>query len=183
MEDTVSNQPSAFEGEKVDFLPVLRYFILFLTTQERKERTMADERLVEMLKRSVKDFGVWRVNVRHDPAEIDLSGADFSDCRLDGACLSGVNLQGANFRGAHLCGATLQDADLTRANLIGADLSGATLGGACISGADFDRANLTGVEFRGVEGLETACFCEATVEPKAQRVILAAVAESMRDPK
>jgi len=146
---------------------------------------MADARLVEMLKRTVTEFAAWRDNLKEDGphAPIDLAGADFSGCYLDGVNLFNAELVGAKFVGARLRSANLCGANLSLADFTSADLRGANLAGACVSDADFDEANLSQVQLRDVEGLETACFNGATVEPKAQRVILAAIAESMRDAK
>lgn len=145
---------------------------------------MADEKLVEMIKYAVSKFNAWQEDMRkNEPGSmVNLSGADFSVCNLDGIDLFHVVLEGADFRGASLRGANLEGACLLKAILFEADLTNARMTSACVSEADLSEANLSGVALRGVEGLESACFDGAIVEPKAQHVILAAVAESMRDP-
>ena len=152
-------------------------------TIERKFH-MADQKLVDMIKRSVEEFNAWQDDRRMENpnAKTDLSKADFSLCKLDGIDFFGANLEDAKLQGASLRSANLVGGSLFGANLMDADLTNAKFGTVCVSGADFTDANLTGVELRATEGLESACFSGATVEPKAQKVILAAVAESMRDP-
>jgi len=82
---------------------------------------MADEELVEFLKRSVSAWNEWRKEVIHggDPRRRrpDLSGANLSGASLAGANLSDANLHGANLRGADLAGADLSRATLCSANL------------------------------------------------------------------
>jgi uncharacterized protein YjbI with pentapeptide repeats len=146
---------------------------------------MADKNLVDMIRRSVSEFNTWRKNKRekNPEAQIDLSGADLSIINLDGIDFFNCILERANLRTTSLQNVNFTRASLTDATLVKARLSGAKFDSACVAGADFTDADLTRVTLRGVEGLETACFYNAIVEPKAQKIILAAVAESMRDPK
>ncbi|MFA5184944.1 MAG: pentapeptide repeat-containing protein [Patescibacteria group bacterium] len=146
---------------------------------------MANKMLVDMIKRSVVKFNAWRAKERgrNPEAVIDLSGADLSCCKLDGIDFFKCVLEHASLKNASLVKANLMGASLTDTVLIAANLTDAQIMGACVASADFTDADLTGVTLRGVEGLETACFNGAFVEPKAQQVILAAVAESMRDPE
>lgn len=75
----------------------------------------------------------------HEPH--DLTGADLSRSRFDGAILRGVTLRGASFEGS-----SLVDADLS-----GADLRGASFRNAFLNGANFTRAGLAGADFTGAE--------------------------------
>ena len=80
-------------------------------------------------------------------------GADFRDCRLDGADLRGSVLKGAMLTGASLHGVKLQSlvmsgerrmrSDLSEANLRHADLRGSDLRNASLAGADLSFADLT----------------------------------------
>jgi uncharacterized protein YjbI with pentapeptide repeats len=97
------------------------------------------------------------------------AGADFRDCRLDGADMRGIvaggamldcaSLRSANLRAlvindtrrmnADLAGASLRHADLRGADLRGVQLGGADLSFANLDGADLSDADLTGVRQAG----------------------------------
>jgi hypothetical protein len=96
---------------------------------------MANPRHLELLKRSIPDWNVWRQEDR--TIQPDLTEAD-----LRGANLKQADLSAANLTRATLCGADLFEADLYRANLLGADLSDAYLGAANLFATTLWCANL-----------------------------------------
>ena len=69
---------------------------------------MADNNMVDTIKRSLAEFNAYRA--ANPTGTVDLSGANFC-----GANLRGANLRSADLRGADLCWADLSDADLTDA--------------------------------------------------------------------
>ena len=140
---------------------------------------MADEKQVELLKRSVKK---WNLRMEQQPFEVDLENADLSGLDLNGANLREANLNGANLKGTKLEGAdlvearlkraNLERAHLTRANLKKANLSSkhsgilpeeffpkgaptnlklATLKGAIIQNADLEGSSLEGANLEGAD--------------------------------
>src|SRR5689334_20054776 len=100
--------------------------------KERDRTAVADEELVKLLKKGVKDWNQWRED--NPDKKIDLTRAD----------LSNANLSRANLTDANLSRANLTDANLSKANLISANLSGAVLNGADLGGAGLSWVNLTG---------------------------------------
>lgn len=139
---------------------------------------MANQELVEMLKRSVQEFVAWRES--NPDATVDLSGADlsnctfekcnFSHCDLTGADLRDTNCNyskftGAVLRRAKLFGTTLGFCDLDYADFAGAAVSasliqssaqdaifsGADLTASTMSGADLTRAKFDGAILDGVD--------------------------------
>lgn len=89
----------------------------------------------------------------------DLSGADFSHARLDGAILRDVSLRGASLEGASLVetdlsGADLRGASLRHAFLDGANLARAHLAEADVAGAELSRTLLADVDLSKVKGLD-----------------------------
>lgn len=73
---------------------------------------------------------------------MDLSGQNLVNARLDGADLSGANLSGAKLNGARLQGANLKDAVLTGAKIRNANLMAAVLKQASLEEADLTGAKL-----------------------------------------
>lgn len=83
-------------------------------------------------------FDLGRVST-HKPH--DLTGANLSQSRFDGAIMRGVTLREASFEGS-----SLVDADLS-----GADVRGASFRDAFLNGVNFTRAKLAGADFAGAE--------------------------------
>lgn len=128
---------------------------------------MADPGQLELLKRGVSEWNVWRrehPGIQPDLIHANLSGADLSSANLRGAFFSNANLSSANLSrtflsnanlsrvdlsSADLKGVFLSDADLYRADLINADLSHASLIGAHLSHAKFCSANLSDAKLSG----------------------------------
>jgi uncharacterized protein YjbI with pentapeptide repeats len=98
-------------------------------------------------------------DLRTDPSEPELHGANLSETNFHNANLSGVNfhevnLQGANLSDANLSwaylfGADLQEANLSNATLYGANFSKANLRDANLTGANLSESNLRGADLRG----------------------------------
>lgn len=120
---------------------------------------MADQELIELLKRDVDQWNAWREQHRErsvDLREADLSQVDLREANLSGVYLSRANLRKVNLSGAYLIGADLNGADLREANLSGVYLSGADLSGvylsrANLSGADLSEATLTRADLSGAD--------------------------------
>lgn len=72
---------------------------------------------------------------------MDLSGQNLANAKLNGADLSGANLSGAKLNGAQLEGANLKDAVMT-----GAKLRNANLTAAIMRQAELEDADLTGAK-------------------------------------
>lgn len=114
--------------------------------------------------------------------EVDLSGADLSGSKFDGALLKRANLSGAdlsrvtangtNFAKANLSRSTIEWANLEGSNFAGADLTNANFAGTDptitvpqitkLSGSDFTGANLTGANLQSVEA-KLAAFTNAAL--------------------
>jgi uncharacterized protein YjbI with pentapeptide repeats len=105
---------------------------------------MADRTQLEMLKREVSAWNVWRA------AHEDLSPS------LAEANLLGLDLIGANLAGADLRKADLRGTNLTDASLVGAHLEGATFFRAVLDRADLASAHLEGARFLTSDQLLTA---------------------------
>jgi uncharacterized protein YjbI with pentapeptide repeats len=136
---------------------------------------MADQQQLELLKRSVKEWNVWRQlqqpYFQSDPINATLSGTNLnSQPDLINATLSRTNLSHADLSYANLSMADLSMADLNYANLDRANLSEANLYEADLLSANLQdtnlsRTNLTGAHFWNtlfvridlstVKGLET----------------------------
>ena len=116
---------------------------------------------------------VWRKHDREARSEIlgaaDLSGRDFSRCRLMGMDLRGKRFDQANLERADLTTADLRSVDLSGANLRAAFLTGARLDGADLRDACLDGAFLVGAELRGANmdgvSMDGATWDQATVWP------------------
>jgi uncharacterized protein YjbI with pentapeptide repeats len=105
---------------------------------------MADDQHVALLRRSIREWNLWRAeNPRVTP---DLAGAGLRGLDLSGANLSGALLKGADLRGAVLRGCVL----------IGAELMAANFFKALLDGADLDRADLRGARFLDCAQLTSA---------------------------
>jgi hypothetical protein len=101
---------------------------------------MTDSWELALLKRSVKEWNVWR------------NASPFNGVDLYRADLSSANLSGANLGGAFFWSADLRDADLREANLYRADLRDADIRGVCFWRADLRGANLQGARFISNDG-------------------------------
>lgn len=97
----------------------------------------------------VADFSVYidksQENYKYAGVTTDLSGLDFSNRDLRGACFVGTNLQDCKFNNAKLDNATLEGADASRADFTGVsakdtNLQAAKIQSAIIENADFSRA-------------------------------------------
>ncbi len=109
---------------------------------------MADEKQLEILKKGVGDWNLWRSE--NIGVDVDLRRA---------------HLRMARLRGANLHEANLLRADLSEANLSAADLSASTLFMSNLTGADLAEADLsrsvagwtafTDVDLSRTKGLET----------------------------
>ncbi|HSN17381.1 MAG TPA: DUF2169 domain-containing protein [Gammaproteobacteria bacterium] len=86
---------------------------------------------------------------------IDLEGANFERCLLDGADLSEAKLKQARFQGARARQAHFMKTDLEGAKLSNCDLKEAFLNGARLVSADLSSSNCFGAEFLGVTVGET----------------------------
>lgn len=119
---------------------------------------MADEALLQILRRGVDEWNEWRrkfPEVRFpDLSGADLSGADLSDANLLRAKLTGARLTGTNLSRANLFGANLSETDLSRSDLTWADLTWAGLHRAKFGGSAFANTNLSRLNLGGAEGLE-----------------------------
>lgn len=74
--------------------------------------------------------------------EVDLSGANLSECDLRNAFLVRAFLTGANLEGANLAGAALSGAFLNGANFSRANLCGSSIGSSSLVETQFIGANL-----------------------------------------
>ena len=71
-----------------------------------------------------------------DLREVDLSGADFSECYIQ-----------ADFRDANLEGCRFEDANVKCSDFRGANLRNASFAKSAIDAAEFDGASLDGANF------------------------------------
>jgi hypothetical protein len=138
---------------------------------------MANLKQIDVLKKGVDSWNLWRINNSHiipslseaglhmaylkeanlsnaDLAEADLRMAELVEANLDDADLTWANLNEAVLRNASLRRARIQKANLARANLEGADISKAvltwtTLGRANLRSAKFVDANLNAANLSG----------------------------------
>ncbi len=96
---------------------------------------MANEEHLEILRRGVEEWNVWRR--KHPQIRPDLAGA-----HLAGAYLAGARLNCASLVDARLDGALLDRAHLVEARLDGARFIRASLVDACLDGARLFRSSL-----------------------------------------
>ena len=137
---------------------------------------MADEKLVEIIKRGTPHWFRWlheNLGVWPDLRGADLHGlnltwielhkADLSDANLSGAFLYNANLSGADLTGADLSGARLHDANFHHSKLVAANCRAADL-----SNVFFVNANLTWADFEGADlreaNLLSAELCHANLK-------------------
>lgn len=114
---------------------------------------MTKDEMVHLLKTDVEAWNDWRSTYPFHP--VDLSGANFRDCRLDHAVFKGAKLVGTMFMGASLRGSDLRMSDLNVVDFSSADLSHAQL-----SGADLRDGYLDGTILRYAHlGLTTIGVC------------------------
>jgi uncharacterized protein YjbI with pentapeptide repeats len=111
------------------------------------EEAALSEQLIQLLKKSVEEFNLYRLN---HPGPVDLRGAE-----LSGLDISRADLSNANLWNAHLALARLNGADLTDAYLANADLHQADLQGSSLIGANLMDANLESADLTGARGLAT----------------------------
>jgi pentapeptide repeat protein len=104
---------------------------------------VVNEEQLARLKEGVAAWNAWRDE--NPGIQPDLSRADLSWMRLDGANLSRANLREARLDGANLYNANLYEAHLPWADLTGARLDRAHLPGAHLPGANLSKADLSGV--------------------------------------
>jgi hypothetical protein len=141
----------------------------------RKEKAMANEEQLRILKEGVDGWNRWRKNLilneenfkKEHPnyfiyphTRIDLSGADLKKADLVDANLEEANLVDANLEGAHLGRARLIRADLCRSNmrkanliftnLISANLENADLTEASLAFTNLANCRLKGADLKGV---------------------------------
>jgi len=109
-----------------------------------------------------------------DLSHSDLSNADFTMARLEGADLSNANVSGADFLSADLSGATLYSLQTRGARFIDCDFRGARIGSdfrntdlamsrfqnAKVSWSSFIQCNLAACDFRGAD-LSGTVFAES----------------------
>lgn len=113
---------------------------------------MADQNQLELLKRGVSEWNMWRhtnPSIEIDLSHSDLSGADLTGANLIGADLTSADLRGARFRKAMITAANFHRAHLRSADLREADFSTGSpdLSPANFTEADLQDANLQGVSF------------------------------------
>jgi len=131
---------------------------------------MANEKQLDLLKRSVQDWNNWRSEnpeekidlMSADLFQTNLSGADLHNADLRRMNLREVNLSSANLKGAQLYRANMNGVNLENANLSGANLYRVYLGRADLSGADLSNANLQ-MALLSQTKLEGASFHKALV--------------------
>jgi len=138
---------------------------------------MANQEQLEILKKSVDTWNIWRKNnpatkidliqadlVESNLFKANLVGASLSRANINRAKLRNADLESADLGGANLWGADLREANLNKANLRGADLRESNLRGTNLNytnlyGADFQWANLTEASLKGAE-FANASFAE-----------------------
>jgi hypothetical protein len=124
---------------------------------------MAKREHVKILKQGVKTWNQWRKN---NPdivpdlratilKESNLSNANFSAAKLDGAILILANLSHANLREAELRSVNLTSANLSQADLSEAHLIATNFHNAKLDETDFSEAAIGGCTF-GYNDLKTA---------------------------
>ena len=117
---------------------------------------MANLKHMDIIKRGVDSWNVWRGNNSHILPSLsdaglhmaylnkaNLSRADLSDAGLRLADLIEANLKGADLYWANLSEANLKKANLEKANLTGANVTGSNLREANLTGADLSQANIS----------------------------------------
>ncbi len=92
----------------------------------------------------------------HDLGGLDLTGASFARCNLEGQQLSRLDLseidfEDANLRGANLSYSHFAKSNFRRANLTETQLKGAEFRGADLAGVDFRGTNLEGLDFHSAD--------------------------------
>jgi hypothetical protein len=110
---------------------------------------MANPEHLAKLKEGVAAWNRWR---RENPAiQPELSGADLSLAKLQGAHLSGAYLSDTDLSMADLTWSYLSDTDLSMAGLNRADLNGANLSKTDLTRVDLSEANLSEAKLRYAE--------------------------------
>jgi len=134
---------------------------------------MANEEQLALLKAGVDGWNIWRKEALDKM--VDLSEADLSRAKLQGADLKQAYLVKAN-----LSGANFEEADLTLAKLDGCNLLGANLQRASLKAADLSLANLFGANLSGayLRGANLHKAKLALAKLKGTNLISAVVAEA-----
>jgi len=124
---------------------------------------MAEQHLLDILKRGVEKWNQWRK--KNDKSQLslfrtDLSGADLKKVDLKGVDLSGVDLSGADLSGADLTKADLSRTDLSKADLTNTFLYSTNFNEAILDEANFNKARMAktifgNVDLRKTRGLES----------------------------
>jgi uncharacterized protein YjbI with pentapeptide repeats len=117
---------------------------------------MANLKHMDIIKRGVDSWNVWRGNNSHILPSLsdaglhmaylnkaNLSRADLADAGLRLADLIEANLKGADLYWANLSEANLKRANLEKANLQGANATGSNLREANLTGANLSQANIS----------------------------------------
>lgn len=128
---------------------------------------MANQKQLDILKKGVDSWNLWRINNSHilpslseaglhmaylkeaNLSMADLTDADLRMAELVGANLSQADLTWANLNEAVLKNANLQRAKIQKANLARANLEGADLSKAVLTWSTLGRANLRSAKFAG----------------------------------
>lgn len=125
---------------------------------------MANTKHMDIIKRGVEYWNIWRVNNSHVLPSLseaglhmaylnraNLSRADLSDAGLRLAEMIEVNLVGADLYWANLSEANLLSANLKEANLQGANMAGSNLRETRLISANLSQANLSRADMRYAE--------------------------------
>lgn len=134
---------------------------------------MANLKQMDIIKRGVDSWNIWRINNSHILPSLsdaglhmaylskaNLSKADLSDAGLRLADLIEANLKGADLYWANLSEANLRGANLRGANLQGANMTGSNLHGTKMNSANMHQANISRANMRNAE-LVRANLCGA----------------------
>jgi len=137
-------------------------------TKKRREILMANKEHLEILKKGVEAWNVWKEGNPHiipdfsraelfgtDLNKANLENAEFREANLREANLSQANLREANLRKANLSGAHLKETDLRNADLTNANLRKSILTKAKLNNAILRSACLQDADLGDVDGLMT----------------------------
>jgi len=107
------------------------------------------EDLLRMLRRGrIDEFNDVSARRQHI---IDLSNAELTEARIEGADFRGVTLDGVKLQRAHLGGCDFRGASLRFSNLEAADLEGADFTKANLYSAYLARAKMSGATIHGAD--------------------------------
>ncbi len=122
---------------------------------------MANEKQLNLLKSSVKDWNEWRAENPNE--KIDLRSADLLGTNLSGADLQNADLRRMNLRDVNLSSANLQGADLYRANMNGVNLTDANLKGANLYRVYLGRADMRAADLSNAN-LQMSLLSQTKIE-------------------